>query len=168
MIRRRILSSKKISINADKIDIQIIDLMLANVTNKEISSFLEISLSTVQRRIRNLLNSGLVTSKVQLNYEQLGYKTGLVHVYLRDGNINEIAKKVYELDGITSIEIHIGNSDILGNVINKEGTDLLNIFVAIKKMQGVERVVWSERIYQSPLKEYKELDNLKTEHALNL
>src|ERR1044072_4930684 len=101
--------------------------MLANVTNKEISKKLGIPLSTVQRRVRNLLNSGLVSSKVQLNYEQLGYKTGLVHVYLRDGNINEIAKKVYELDGITSIEIHIGNSDILGNVIYKQGQDLLDI-----------------------------------------
>ena len=78
--------------------------MLANVTNKEISKKLGIPLSTVQRRVRNLLNSGLVSSKVQLNYEQLGYKTGLVHVYLRDGNINEIAKKAYELDGVTSID----------------------------------------------------------------
>jgi hypothetical protein len=34
-------------------------------------------------------------------------------------------------------------------------------------MQGVERVVWSERIYQSLLKEYKDLGNLKAEYVLN-
>lgn len=34
-------------------------------------------------------------------------------------------------------------------------------------MQGVERIVWSERTYQSPLKEYKDLGILKAEQALN-
>lgn len=91
----------------------------------------------------------------------------MVHVYLRDGIISEIAKKVFELDGITFVEIHIGNSDILGNIIYKDGKGLLNIISAIKKMQGVEQVVWSERTYPSPLKEYKELESLKTENVLN-
>jgi len=86
---------------------------------------------------------------------------------LRDGIISEIANKVFELDGITFVEIHIGNSHILGNVIYKDGKRLLNIISAIKKIQGVEQVVWSERIYLSPLKEYKELESLKAENVLN-
>ena len=48
-------------------------------------------------------------------------------------DIDETAKKVYEVDGITSFEIHIGNSDILANVVYKEGKELLNIIAAIKK-----------------------------------
>ncbi|HET6590041.1 MAG TPA: hypothetical protein VFG45_07760 [Candidatus Nitrosocosmicus sp.] len=97
---------------------------------------------------------------MQINYVLLGFKTCLVHIYLSDGNINEIANKVYELDGITLIEIHIGNSDIIGHVIYKEGKDLLSIIAAIKKMNGVRRVVWSERIYQSPFKHYNKIGNM--------
>ncbi|MGD9533861.1 MAG: hypothetical protein AB7V56_08845 [Candidatus Nitrosocosmicus sp.] len=82
----------------------------------------------------------------------LGFRTRLVHVYLNDGNVKEIVNKVYDLDGIILVEIHIGNSDILGQVIYKEGKDLLNVRSKIKQMKGVEQVVWSERIYQSPVK----------------
>lgn len=100
-------------------------------------------------------------SKIHINYELLGFNTGLVHIYLSDGNIDEIVDRVYELDGITSVEVHIGNSDILGHVIYKEGKDLLNIISAIKKMNGVEQVVCSERIYQSPVKHYNKIGNMK-------
>jgi Lrp/AsnC family transcriptional regulator, regulator for asnA, asnC and gidA len=127
--------------------------MVNGRNNKQISSQLSIPLSTIQRRVRTLLTKEIITPRVQLNYEKLGLKTGLLHIYLKSGDIDQIAKKVYEIDGITSFEIHIGNSDILANVVYKEGKELLNIITSIKKIEGVERIVWSERIYQSPSKE---------------
>ena len=127
--------------------------MVNGRNNKQISSQLSIPLSTIQRRVRILLTKEIITPRVQLNYEKLGLKTGLLHIYLKSGDIDQIAKKVYEIDGITSFEIHIGNSDILANVVYKEGKKLLNIITTIKKIEGVERIVWSERIYQSPSKE---------------
>jgi Lrp/AsnC family transcriptional regulator, regulator for asnA, asnC and gidA len=127
--------------------------MVNGRNNKQISSQLSIPLSTIQRRVRTLLTKEIITPRVQLNYEKLGLKTGLLHIYLKNGNIDQISKKVYEIDGITSFEIHIGNSDILANVVYKEGKELLNIITTIKKIEGVERIVWSERIYQSPSKE---------------
>ena len=151
---------KQIDKKNDNIDIKIIELMVDGRNNKQISSQLSMPLSTIQRRVRTLLVSGIITPRVHLNYEKLGFKTGLLHIYLKDGDIDEIAKKVYEVDGITSFEIHIGNSDILANVVYKEGKELLNIIVAIKKLEGVERIVWSERIYQSPSKETRVEQNL--------
>jgi Lrp/AsnC family transcriptional regulator, regulator for asnA, asnC and gidA len=127
--------------------------MVNGRNNKQISSQLSIPLSTIQRRVRTLLTKEIITPRVQLNYEKLGLKTGLLHIYLKSGDIDQISKKVYEIDGITSFEIHIGNSDILANVVYKEGKELLNIITTIKKIEGVERIVWSERIYQSPSKE---------------
>ena len=127
--------------------------MVNGRNNKQISSQLSIPLSTIQRRVRTLLTKEIITPRVQLNYEKLGLKTGLLHIYLKSGDIDQIAKKVYEIDGITSFEIHIGNSDILANVVYKEGKELLNIITTIKKIEAVERIVWSERIYQSPSKE---------------
>ncbi|WP_458720815.1 Lrp/AsnC family transcriptional regulator [Candidatus Nitrosocosmicus sp. R] len=151
---------KQIDKKNDSIDIKIIELMVDGRNNKQISSQLSMPLSTIQRRVRALLVSGIITPTVHLNYEKLGFKTGLLHIYLKDGDIDEIAKKVYEVDGITSFEIHIGNSDILANAVYKEGKQLLNIIAAIKKLEGVERIVWSERIYQSPSKETRVEQNL--------
>jgi Lrp/AsnC family transcriptional regulator, regulator for asnA, asnC and gidA len=149
----KIILKNKSDKRLDETDIKIIDLMVLNKTSKEISSDLQIPLSTVQRRVRELLATGYVTSSIQINYEKFGFKTGLIHVYLKNGNIEEMAKKIHDLTQIIHVEIHIGNSDILGNVVYKEGIELLNLIAAIKKIEGVERIVWSERIYQSHSKE---------------
>ena len=93
-----------------------------------------------------------IRSKIEINYEKFGFKTGLLHIYLKDGNIDKIAKRIQELHGITSIEVHIGNSDILGHVVYKDGKKLLDLVSIIKNIEGVDRIVWSERIYQSPPK----------------
>ena len=79
--------------NIDAIDTKIINLMLLYKSNKEISKDLKISLSTVQRRVRNLITARFVVSNIEVNYQMFGFKTGLVHVYLRNGNIEGTAKK---------------------------------------------------------------------------
>lgn len=63
-----------------------------------------------------------------------------------------MAKRIDELEGVTSIEIHIGNSDILANVVYKDGKKLLSLVDTIKNLEVVERIVWSEMVYQSPHK----------------
>ena len=79
--------------NIDAIDIKIIDLMVLYKTNKEISQNLKIPLSTVQRRVRNLITARFVVSNIEVNYQMFGFKTGLLHVYLRNGNIEITTKK---------------------------------------------------------------------------
>lgn len=155
-----IISKTKLDKNIDKTDIKIIELMVSNKNNKEISKTLKIPLSTVQRRVRDLISAGYIISKLEINHKKFGFKTGLVHVYLKDGHIEELAKKIHNLDHITYVEIHIGNSDILGQVIYKEGIELLNLISAIKKMEGVDKIVWSERIDQSPSKGIENMINL--------
>jgi len=107
-------------------------------------------LSTIQRRTRHLFTSGIINSRIELDYEKLGYKTGLLHIYLKNGNFDNLAKRINQLEGVTSIEIHIGNSDILASVVYKDGKKLLSLISEIKNFDGVERVVWSERVYRSP------------------
>lgn len=167
LLRRPIISRNKLDGIIDEIDIKIIDLMLLDKNNKEISKELNIPLSTIQRRVRNLISAGFVTLGPQINYQKFGFKTGLVHVYLRNGNIEETANKLQCQKHITSVEIHIGNSDLLGNVIYKEGKELLDLISAIKKMEGVERVVWSERIYQSPSKNHDVIVNILDSQKIN-
>ena len=152
-MRREIVFKDTIDRNIDEIDIKIIDLLILNKNNKEISQALKVPLSTIQRRVRNLISAGYVTLRVQINYQKFGFKSGLLHIYLRNSDIEETAKKIQFLQNITSVEIHIGNSDILGHVIYKEGKDLLNLISEIKKIGNIDKVIWSERIYQSPSKE---------------
>jgi len=95
--------------------------MLNGKNSKEISKSLSIPLSTIQRRARHLFEAGVITSRIELNYENLGYKTGLLHIYLENGDIDRMAKRIDKLDGVTSIEIQIGNSDILAHVVYKDG-----------------------------------------------
>lgn len=118
--------------------------------NKQISSILNLPLSTTQRRTIHLIQNGFVISTTRLNHEKFGFKSGLLHVYLNNGNVEEIAKRISQLDKVTSVEIHIGNSDILGNVVYKDGTDLLETISRVKELPGIARMDWSERIYTIP------------------
>ena len=146
-------SNKYQTINkVDGIDTRILGLILEGKSNKEINVACEIPLFTVKRRVRNLISSDLVQYDYKLNYERLGFKSGLVYINLRNGDIDEIAKEVYDLDGITSVEIHIGKTDILACVIYRESKDLLKLMAEIKNMKSVGRVSVSERIYQNPNK----------------
>lgn len=135
----------------DKIDLRVLDLLIQNLNNKSISLTLKIPLSTIQRRVRNLIEKGFVVSKNHIDFAKFGFKSGSIHIYLRNGNIDAVLEKVSKLKGVTTLEVHIGNSDIIAEVVYREGYDLLNLITRIKNMEGVGRIVWSERILEYPL-----------------
>jgi len=111
---------------------------------------LGISLSTVQRRLRNLIQKRVLVSKFHVDYEKIGYRTGLIHVFKMKGNSNETVKAISKLKGITSIENHIGDSHILVGVVYKLSSDLSDVLDGITQMESVQRITWSERIPNSP------------------
>ncbi|NOJ31245.1 MAG: hypothetical protein DA329_03785 [Candidatus Nitrosocosmicus sp.] len=75
-----IISTKLSHKKLDNNDTKIIQLMLEGKNNREISKLLSIPLSTIQRRARHIFASGIITSRIELDYEKLGYKTGLLHI----------------------------------------------------------------------------------------
>ena|SRR5215218_2377374 len=132
----------------DKADFRIVSLLVIGYDNKKISSTLKIPLSTIQRRTRLILQSEIVTQEYQPNFKMLGIKKGLLHTYLRDGQIRKTAEKISQMEGILSVTIHVGNSDIVSEFVFDNSEDLIDIIAAIKEIQGVEQVVWSEEIYK--------------------
>jgi DNA-binding Lrp family transcriptional regulator len=132
----------------DEIDYRIIHNILAGNNNKQIASKLKIPLSTIQRRAKKLIQQKVIFNEPTLNYDILGFTSGLLHIYIIDGNYDQIGNKVSLLKGVLSTEIHIGNSDIVSLVVYKDNRELLNILSSVKRMEGVERIVWSERIYK--------------------
>jgi Lrp/AsnC family transcriptional regulator, regulator for asnA, asnC and gidA len=130
-------------VDIDQTDLKLIELMIsshANKNTKQMSTNLGISLSTVQRRIRNMIEKGVIVSRFQVDYEKIGYRKGLIHVYKMDGNSKEIIKAISKLKGITSIETHIGDSDILVSVIYKMSSDLSDIINGIKHIDGIKGI----------------------------
>ena len=131
----------------DKLDYQILNLMILGVENKAISEELRTPLSTIQRRTRILLRSGYVNHTYQPNYKKLGLKKGLLHVYLRTGNMKKVAEDLLASDGIMSAGVHVGNSDIVGEFVYEDSAQLVDLISHVKSIDGVDRVVWSEEVF---------------------
>ena len=135
----------------DKIDYKIISLLIPGLENKEISKELGIPLSTIQRRTRNIIRKGLVEVRVQPNFRKIGVKKGLLHIYVLGGNIKEAAVGISKFDGVLNSSVHIGNSDIVAEFVYEDSQQLIDTIVKIKRLESVERVLWSEEVYTIPV-----------------
>ena len=69
-----------------------------------------------------------------------------MHIYLSDGKLRETAEKISEMEGIISVSLHIGNSDILAEFVYVNADSIVDIISSIKKIEGIERIVWSQEI----------------------
>lgn len=134
------------------VDFQIITLLTSGLENKDISKILNIPLSTIQRRTRNIIQNKLVEGSLQPNYKLLGINRGLFHVYLGNGEMKEVANELVKIDGILSAAIHVGNSDVTGDFVYENSEQLMDTFGKIKHLKGVDHVVWSQEVYNIPAK----------------
>jgi hypothetical protein len=134
----------------DNTAFKIISLLVLGYDNKKISSTLKIPLSTIQRRTRIILHSGLVNLDYQPNFKMLGIKKGLLHVYIRDGQLKKTAERISEMEGILSVTIHVGNSDVVAEFVYDNSEYLVDTIALIKQIQGVDKVQWSEEVYRVP------------------
>ena len=114
-------------------------------------------MSTIQRRTRKLFEKERISTKVELNYEKLGYKRGLLHIYLKKGQLDKIGKTVVEKRGMLSVSVHVGNSDLVALFVYRDSKDLIETMTNIKEIEGVERVLWSEEVYFIPSNQQNKL-----------
>jgi len=152
-IMERLLQSSKEHI-LDKHDYQIINLMTQGADNKVMAKNLGIPLSIIQRRSRILLREEYVKQTFQPNYKKLGLKKGLLHVYIRNGNMMQVAEDLQSSDGIMSAGVHINNSDIVAEFVYEDSEQLADLISHVKEMDAVDRVSWSEEVYLLPGKEH--------------
>ena|SRR5437588_12968135 len=77
-------------------------------------------------------------------------KYPLTGVLILEGSgLLAVSQKLAEIPGMTSVSIHIGNSDIVGDIIYKDSSEVLGIIASCKAIDGVTKVVWSEQVYSS-------------------
>ncbi|MEO9295687.1 MAG: Lrp/AsnC family transcriptional regulator [Nitrososphaera sp.] len=132
--------------NMDDLDVKVLNLLLSGSDSKTIAKELGKPLSTVQRRIRNMTTQGIIRYSSELNYPKLGLKKGLIHVYLQDGDMRSAAKKLLDFEGILEVATHIGNSDLVGTFVFTDSKEVLDLIANAKKLEGVEKVAWSEEV----------------------
>jgi DNA-binding Lrp family transcriptional regulator len=75
----------------------------------------------------------------------------MIHIYLKDGDMKSIAEKISNMEGITSVSIHIGNSDIVADFVYRDSEQIIEIVSSIKRLDGVDKAVWSEEVYVLPI-----------------
>jgi DNA-binding Lrp family transcriptional regulator len=134
----------------DDSDLGIIKLLVAGHNNQQIANETKIPLSTVQRKTRIMIKKGYVISRNEINYKQLGYRRGLIHIYLERGDLKQTATRVRKMDSVQTVSLHAGNSDIIGFFLYKNTEQVLGLIDEVKKMEGVGNVVWSEEVYTLP------------------
>jgi len=111
--------------------------------------------------------SGIVTMRIEPNFKRLGIKKGLLHVYLANGDIKESAFKVAKMDGILTVSVHVGNSDVIGEFVYEDSEQLVDTISNIKHMGHVDRVLWSEEVYSVPVDPENVLSSFKKMFAQN-
>ena len=142
---------KEYKVALDNTDIKIIHLLVSGCSNKEISSKLNVPLSTIQRRTRNIIMSRIISSRLEPNFKRLGLRKGLLHIHFHDGDIRDTAVAISKLAGVLSSSVHVGNSDIVASYVYEDSQELINTISALKHMHGIDSVLWSEEIFSVPI-----------------
>ena len=105
--------------------------------------------------------SGVVHVKIEPNFPTLGIKKGLLHVYLTNGDIKEIATKMSKMDGILSSSVHVGNSEVVGEFVYTDSDQLVDTISNIRHLDGVSKVLLSEEVYSVPVNAENVLSSFK-------
>ncbi len=132
----------------DELDLQLIDLLFAGKSSRNCAGILKKPVSTVQRRVRLLIQRGVLRPTFKLGYSELELKRGLLHIYLNDGSIQDVTSKLLLRDGLHSVGAHLGNSDLVGQFVYRASREVLELIGWAKHLDGVSRVVWSEEVYE--------------------
>ena len=156
-------TNKPSIIRPDELDMEIVALLVSGKDNKQIANEVKVPLSTIQRRTRRLFEKNIVKSRIEPNYSQFGYNKGVVHLYINNVDTMAVSQKLAEIQGVVSVSIYIGNSDIVGDIVYRNSMEVLDLIAKCKRIEGVIKVVWSEEVYTLPfvLTDKKVLAHLK-------
>jgi Lrp/AsnC family transcriptional regulator, leucine-responsive regulatory protein len=125
------------SIKTDDIDLNILHLMANNsrIPTIELANKLEVSTPTVRKRIRNLINLGVIQGyRINIDYAKMGYDMFKIDLYL-----NDYTKRRMILDFIVTnprliyISKTLGYADIEFDLIVENEAQLHSILEAINK-----------------------------------
>lgn len=110
-----------------------------------ISVKLGVPITTIRRRRRRLESTFLKLHYV-LDIEKFGWRRVDFFISIQNGLVNAVANKLMQLNDVTYVGKSIGEHtiDLRVETIVKDNSVVLDLLEAIKGMDGVKDVVWSE------------------------
>lgn len=110
-----------------------------------ISVKLGVPITTIRRRRRRLESTFLKLHYV-LDIEKFGWRRVDFFISIQNGLVNAVANKLMQLNDVTYVGKSIGEHtiDLRVETIVKDNSVVLDLLEAIKGMEGVKDVVWSE------------------------
>jgi DNA-binding Lrp family transcriptional regulator len=116
-----------------------------NVPSSELAQRLRVPRSTIERR-RDYLEDNYLSLAYSLDLRNLGYRRVDLLIYTAGGGAQPIARELLKRDNVVSVGRSIGEHtiDLRAEVIIKDNSELLELLEAVKAMDGVRDVVWSE------------------------
>ena len=130
----------------DRYDKQILEILTHEDINlNELSERISLSVSSVHRRIKNLIENKLMTHlKRDINYEKLGFKLHIIlQVYLSKHDTDTFAKFLEELESIPEVIYAFlvtgQTADFLVEVVAKDMENYSEIL--LKRIGKIEHVV---------------------------
>jgi len=139
----------KFDIGLSQLDRKILKILLTPngrlISTKSISRKLGIPLTTIRRR-RKRLESKFLKMQYVLDIEKFGWRRIDFFISIRNGLVNNVAKKLMDLNDVTYVGKSIGEHtiDLRVESIVKDNVVLLDLLEQIKAMEGVRDAVWSE------------------------
>jgi len=139
----------KFDIGLSQLDRKILKILLTPngrlISSKSISTKLGIPLTTIRRR-RKRLESKFLKMQYVLDIEKFGWRRIDFFISIRNGLVNNVAKKLMDLNDVTYVGKSIGEHtiDLRVESIVKDNVVLLDLLEQIKAMEGVRDAVWSE------------------------
>lgn len=114
-------------------------------STKNISVKLGVPITTIRRRRRRLESTFLKLHYV-LDIEKFGWRRVDFFISIQNGLVNAVANKLMQLNDVTYVGKSIGEHtiDLRVETIVKDNSVVLDLLEAIKGMEGVKDVVWSE------------------------
>lgn len=137
----------KIFSDVDKQVLKSLIISNGRISSLTLSRQLDIPLTTVQRR-RKRLESEFVEMNYVMKLDKIGWRKANLMISTDKGRAKIIGKELMSSSSITSISRTIGEHtiDLMGEVVFKDNSELLNIIEWIKSTEGVKEVIWTEAV----------------------
>ena len=126
----------------DDTDLQLLQILSKNgrITGIELSKMLDISPSTVARKIKRLEESGIIKGYLAIiDNDQIGNMSrSALTVKLTSGaDINQIIDELVKNEDVCNVFETMGNYDILLTCCNENETQIYELIKQIRSMEGI-------------------------------
>ena len=150
----------------DKINIEILQSMIRNpdIKSSEIAKYLNIPLSTIQRRRSRLETSAILKKSFVIDFHRLGLRVADLFIKVSKGDIENIVSEIVKQHSksILEITIRLGQPDInlVVRIAYKDNDEIYEIMRTFNTIKDLDPVQWSEIIKEITIDRHKLIENL--------